>query len=433
MRVLRAYATLATVLLTGVAGSISTTAWSQPQIDAKRELWITSVSVVDDPRAQGTGPWSFGGLMTAMAPSPGAAGQFTKDWLRTWDSTAAINTFTLDKRKIDKEVSAKWMKKDGATDFATWTPNFANAPFRLLGIVYRPDLVRFDTAGNVTSAGEARFVYELLNSKGKSQRFTVIFEYGLVGASEADVKAWAERFHALGSVPFGPAYNTALQTVTDRFSGRDSNPAKPNGNGLNQLRTNELEIGSPWQLREFQIATSGGLANTIVRQTPDLRADKTALSNWVNTNAQAVKDQSIPVPPDFQGKPLQTGRADVRGDSPSFFWPKMSITDNDARHAFSLNTCNGCHNGETGNQRNSGSLFRHVSSRKVGKEAKLSGFLTGTTIKDPVSGVTRTFNDLEARKLALQQALAQPGPGPVPESTVVPDLTVAKSRRERTD
>ena len=259
----------------------------------------------------------------------------------------------------------------------------------------------------------------------------------LGGTREADVKAWADRFHTLGSIPFGPAYNTALQTITDRFSGRGGNPAKPNGNALNQLRTNEVELGSPWQLREFQIAASGSLANTVVRQTPDLRADKAALSAWVNANAPAVKAQSARVPVEFNGKPLLTGRADVRGSNPGFFWDRMSITDNDARHFFSLNTCNGCHNGETGNQRNSKSLFRHVSSRKVGKEAKLSGFLTGATVGDPVSGVTRQFNDLAARTLAMQEALQSPPPGPSPAPGVAAPvgsgLTVARSRQERTD
>ncbi|WP_293676450.1 hypothetical protein [uncultured Phenylobacterium sp.] len=406
-----------------------------PVVDAKRELFITHVSVVDDPRALGAGPWSFGGLMTAMAPTDAGAAQFTKDWLATWRTTTPVNTFSMDDRKVDKVIIRKWMARDGATDFATWTPNFANAPFRLLGIVYRPDLVRF-SGEQIVSAGEGRFVFEALNGPAsdpasKSLRFTVIFEYGLVGNDQADVNAWAERFHALGGIPFGPAYNAALQTVTDRFSGRGSNPAKPNGNALNQLRTNEVALGSPWQLREFQIATTGALAFTTVRQTPDLRANRQALSNWLNANAEAVKAQSARVPLDFNGEPLLSGRSDVRGNSPSFFWPTMSIADNDVRHVFSLNTCNGCHNGETGNQRNTKSLFRHVSSRKVGQEAKLSGFLTGTTVRDPVSGVTRQFNDLAARTVALQEALRPPTSPTAAETG--PALTVARSRRERTD
>jgi len=436
----------AAALLTGISGCTTPTTEGPTTpttptpggtvIDAKRELWITSVSVVDDPRARANGPWSFGGLMTAMAPSPATAGQFTKDWLATFRSTAPVNTFAMDDRnKLDKAILRGWMKRDGATDFATWTPNLANAPFRLLGIVYRPDLVRFDSSNNIVSAGEGRLVFEALSGlpedpKSKSLRFTVIFEYRLIGTSEAEVKAWADQFHALGAIPFGQPYNTALQQITDKFSGRGGDPSRPNGSSLNQLRTNELALGKVWQLREFQLAAGGGLAPTTVRQTPDLTADHTALSNWLNANAVAVKAQTHDVPLSWEEKPLLTGRSDVKKNRPNFKWPMMTIAEEDTRHFFSLNTCNGCHNGETGNQRHLFSFpFRHVGSRKIGKEAKLSGFLTGATVK--ISGVQRPFNDLAARTQAMEEALkastaaaaAAPGAG----------LTVARSRRGRTD
>jgi hypothetical protein len=44
----------------------------------------------------------------------------------------------------------------------------------------------------------------------------------------------------------------------------------------------------------------------------------------------------------------------------------------DARHLFSLTTCNGCHGGETKT-----SEFLHVAPRDVGERSVLSGFLTG--------------------------------------------------------
>jgi len=445
MRVHGSIACLAAVVVLSGTGCTTTTT-TEPTtptptpggtaIDAKRELWITNVSVVDDPRARVNGPWSFGGLMTAMAPTPAAAPQFTKDWLATFRSTAPVNTFPMDDRKkLDKAILKGWMKRDGATDFAAWTPNLANAPFRLLGIVYRPDLVRFDAGNNIASAGEGRLVFEALSGapedpKSKSLRFTVIFEYGLVGTSDADVKAWADQFHALGSAPFGPGYNTALQQITDKFSGRGGAPAKPNGNSLNQLRTNELALGKVWQLREFHLAASG-LTPATVKQTPDLTADATALSNWLNANAADVKAETFTLPPSHEGKPLLTGRADVKGNNPNFKWPKMSIADNDTRHFFSLNTCNGCHNGETGNQGRLLSFpFRHVSSRKIGQEAKLSGFLKGTTVND--GGVQRKFNDLAARTVAMEEAMKAPTAA---AAVAVPGagLTVAKARRGRSD
>ena len=48
------------------------------------------------------------------------------------------------------------MAMDGAASMETWTPNFAHAPFRLLAVVYRPDLgiVRRDNAiANAKNAG----------------------------------------------------------------------------------------------------------------------------------------------------------------------------------------------------------------------------------------------------------------------------------------
>ena len=446
MRVHGSIACLAAVVVLSGAGCTTTTPTGPTEpttptpggtvIDVKRELWITNVSVVDDPRARANGPWSFGGLMMAMAPTPAAAPQFTKDWLATFRSTAPVNTFPMDDRKkLDKAILKGWMKRDGATDFAAWTPNLANAPFRLLGIVYRPDLVRFDSGGNIASAGEGRLVFEALSGppedpKSKSLRFTVIFEYGLVGTSDAEVKAWADQFHALGSVPFGPGYNTALQQITDKFSGRGGNPSKPNANSLNQLRTNELALGKVWQLREFHLAASG-LTPVTVNQTPDLTADQTALSNWLNANAADVKAQKHRLPPSDGGKPLLTGRADVKKNNPAFKWSKMSIADEDTRHFFSLNTCNGCHNGETGNQRHIFSFpFRHVSSRKIGKEAKLSGFLTGATVK--IEGVQRDFHDLADRTQAMEQAMKAPAVGAVP-TPPGSALTVARSRIGRSD
>jgi hypothetical protein len=73
--------------------------------------------------------------------------------------------------------------------------------------------------------------------------------------------------------------------------------------------------------------------------------------------------------------------------------------DNDARHAFSLDTCNGCHGRETQTQ------FVHVGGAPgvgVGGEAPLSDFLTGITVVDPVDSTrSRHFGDLARRASVL--------------------------------
>ena len=152
-------------------------------------------------------------------------------------------------------LTSLWMAKDGATTFAAWTPNLANAPFRLLAIVYRPDLGVVDRDGTIRSAGEARFVFTALDlskvrplDEASPLPFTVIFEYGLRASDRDGVKAWAERWHRLGGMAFGADYNAALQAITDSFTGR----SEPEAAGrLNQLRTNE-GLALPWQLREFR-------------------------------------------------------------------------------------------------------------------------------------------------------------------------------------
>ena len=94
------------------------------------------------------------------------------------------------------------------------------------------------------------------------------------------------------------------------------------------------------------------------------------------------------------------GRADFFPNS--HFWapgiagfPSGGCTNDDIRFNFSVNTCSGCHQSETG------APFLHVSNRGQNNETQLSGFLVGGEISDPVSGDPREFNDLERRMLDL--------------------------------
>ena len=85
------------------------------------------------------------------------------------------------------------------------------------------------------------------------------------------------------------------------------------------------------------------------------------------------------------------------------FWKLLNL-DNSAltceRHTLSVNTCNGCHAGETQTR-----TFVHIdpSTTPLSAPATLSGFLTGITVPDPATGApSRTFNDLKRRAKDLR-------------------------------
>ncbi len=427
---------ICTFVLTGIAMPAPARAEdcgfkTPPDITISKELLMTDLSVVNDVRANGPdGAWSFGHLMTAMAPG-NDAGERVKGWLRSWETASRINGFAVDARPaIPDKIARPWMAKDGATSFETWTPNLANAPFRLLAIVYRPDLGIVTKDNTIANAGEARLVFSALDlnrttdlDRAPPLPFTLIFEYALPASNREQVKTWAERWHALGRLPFGATYNEALERITHDFDGSTGVRA------LARLRTNE-GLGFPWQLREFHLDPHDQrLIVAPVSNTPDLSliSQADALSAYINDN------RGDDIPTRFIG-----GRANMPDGN--FRWPRMAIANNVLRHNFAMLTCNGCHAAETGRKADDTgtaddghSGFRHISGRDKDAEATLSEFLTGNpaVVTDP-TGKLQTFCDLKMRQKAMFEAL-HPLPAPAATASHPDDLSVARSRKDRTD
>ncbi len=385
----------------------------EPVLD--KELMITDLSVVNDARAQGPdGPWSFGGLVKAMAgrSDPGA---FVFEWLKLWETSQTVNTFGVKPRtNIRSLIIEPWKMRDGKSGIADaqWTPNLANAPFRLLAIVDRLDLSASDTT-SVRHAGEGRFVFGVLNAANDPLPFTVIFEYEQLAADRPALRSWAQEWHALGAQSFGPAYNSALQAITDKFSGRDRAPAKPNGSALNQIRTNEIALVLPnevqrgWELREFQIV-GGQVQEVSTKQTPDNSFQNTAtLAKFINDTEADILDRHFEVPVQFAGAAFLAGSSIAAPPANGFFWRAPGVTRNEARHIVAFTSCNGCHHLETGT-----TGFLHVANRQQAEKAELSGFLTGIeNVPDPVDGsIKRDFNDLLARATILKTLVSEVPP-----------------------
>jgi hypothetical protein len=389
-----------------------------------KELFVTDVSVVDDclrttwgpclsgpvpPPPATQGAWTFGARMQSLAGTTNAAtlSTFTTNWLNHWKVNQTINGDPVPARpNIQTLVINPWLAASGGTIL-----DMKKAPFRLLAIVARLDLRENVGYSGGASAGEGRFVYDLLDASGNPTQFLVIFEYGLDAADCATILKWANTWHGLGGHTFGPDYNAALQAVTDQFATIGASPGKPNGSAINQVRTDEIHLvlpSPPWELREFKLSTltsvtPAPLTEVTVAQTPaSSLQNTTAISTYINGNTPAILANNYIVPLLWSGAPFRAGASpnllNLGWDGPA---PPVcgSITNLNARAIFAVNTCNGCHGtAETG------TTFKQVEPRNVGTASVLSGFLTGTSRTD-ICGIPHNFNDIDRRRVDLCQLL----------------------------
>jgi len=294
--------------------------------------------------------------------------------------------------------------------------DLAKAPLHLQAIVNRIDL-RNLAAGD---AGEGRFVFAFDLAPvpgGPPPQATIIFEYKLPAARTLDVLAWASAFHLLGSVPFGEAYNTVLQLITERFAHRGARPGHPNGSAINAVRTNEVPFGDNglWELREFHLTSAGDLRGSTVELTPDGSFNNTgALAGFITANQAQIIAENYTVPALLDGQPFAGGA--IFNNLGTWFAPGV---DTEARHHFAINTCNGCHGVQE-----TGTGFLHLVPRAAGTEADRSRWLTGTAVDDPVTGHPRSFDDLGRRKADLKAIVCR-RPG-VPATSVDASVDLAQ-------
>jgi hypothetical protein len=371
-------------------------------VSTRKELMITSTSVVDDPvrtSASGVpapgstatpGVWTFGHLMRDLAPTPQDAPAMTLQLFQHWLSDQTVNGFTVSARPRMQQVLLDAWPKTASGDL-----DLDRSPLTLLAIVNRLD-ARNLAAGN---AGEGRFVFGV-SPNGFPQQFTVILEYHLVAQTQDDVMSWANMWHGLSSHPFpSEEYNAALEEITKRFAGRNAQPGAVNGSALDELRTNEIALSFQWELRGFALSVATGFLDEVtVKETPDLQFNgRPALASLINSEPDAIKA----VVPGANGKTMPeqlNGVGFLAGsalNSGFVSWDAPGITDPDARFHMSLNTCNGCHGSETNTR------FLMIFPRFPGQEAQLSPFLTGTTVFNRATGSFQTLNDLGRRRTDL--------------------------------
>jgi hypothetical protein len=424
-------------------------------------LQIMDPQVVGDVLADGTleGPgkpeWNLRHLLEQIGGSRGG-GSALGDVLNSMTVQQTINSFEVKPRPDLKTfVIDPWAKAAGAADFADLILRldgnvgaspaekednakraWSAAPYKLLAIGYRPDLVRLDFEQNrITSGGEARFVFQNI-SQGVFQAQTLIFEYKLPAANVTELRNWTKEYDALRKLSFGPAFNAKLLEITKKFTDRNVEYPVPNNVTLGQLRTNELfraGVGFDWELREFHISQRGLLEPSTVQMNPDLQfntePEDQTLKDYLSSDEFKKSFPHTTIPWNFAKKRFLAGSAinpvafintkfspggniqPVPADKVDTWLP--NLPDKDKRHRFAASTCNGCHGGDAPRT----TVF-------AGKEAVLipgGFFLTGFThidgrggrIGHPGTAIMSDFmcsSDLVARASAFEFFLKAPDP-----------------------
>jgi hypothetical protein len=361
------------------------------KVISARCLVISSTKVVDDARAIGLGPWSFGQLITEVANEP-ATGIDPKQMVES----------------LFKSVGGEFETKGSAAwdALSSRQRTLDKLPFRLLAIVNRIDLRKNLVLGG-SGAGELRFVYGLLDAGGKPFDSTVIFEFAVKRSSFNEVLAWGRQWYQLRLIDIGrPEFNPSLQQITDQYTlaGADAE-ALPNRSALAQLRVSVGGKNSKsWTFSEFRIdvQNTGQLVRVTTKQTPDLSFDGTnTINDYLNSAQIAILNDRHQVPVMFQGQKFLGDQSNLPNQRPpKFFWKGAMLPASmlEARHRFSLNTCNGCHARETDTD------FFHITNRDAGAEAGLSKFLTEIEVVDP-AGQTEAGNPMQPKKRKFHDLL----------------------------
>jgi len=427
------------VPITNIIGS------SNNLIDSIRNncIFITDLSVVEDPSRTWNsctqtgnvdGPWTFKTIIKNLAkqtantnPTNAELSDFVLNWLHSWQVQKVINGDTVPPRPlITTKVINPWLAKSQAAGAPAGQLDMRFAPFKLTAIVNRFD-IRERAAG--IPAGEGRYTFCLVDSScTKALQMTMVIEYSIPKKNNCDtLQAWAKQWYDLKDLTLGsPAYNAALQAITDQYSlwGTSNKPSNTN---LDALRTNEIEFAAEdgskkrYEFREFGINTSPtrALVQRIVAQIPADKynvqvdnPDVRRMVSWINANRGGINHDDYVVPDSLSGIPLLGGHAQIL-DTPvgvptqPYHWNGVETRNSPARikntttrHVFSRNTCTGCHAGEVQ------TFFTHVDPVFYGTETTLSGFLSG---KAGRGGAVDWDNNPNNDSMAIKDAAGRGG------------------------
>ena len=275
------------------------------------------------------------------------------------------------------------------------------------------------------SAGEGRLVFGV--NGPAFQNFTVIVEYNLVAQTQQDVLDWANRWHALSSHPFpSEEYNAALEAITRRFTDRNASPSSPNGSALVELRTNDFAT-SFFQRWELRAFTLSPTTGFFDEATVKETPDLGF--NRSQRFADFVNQNANAIIAEVPGANAHTVPLQFEGGpfmGGSVFNDLVEWSGPGITNPEArFHASMNTCNGCHGPETNT--TFLMVTPRFPVSEAQLSPFMTGTTAFDQFTGQSRTINDLARRKADLTSLVcSSPSPVAAAPATPTPTKTAKK-------
>ncbi|MEM1083363.1 MAG: hypothetical protein AAGI48_04530 [Verrucomicrobiota bacterium] len=287
-------------------------------------------------------------------------------------------------------------------------------------------------------AGEGRLVFCAIDEGGEPLEpgLTVIFEYGLPARNEADRLDWALAWHELGGIGgFGAGYRDHLARVTRAFTDRPAESLdrriEPDDRRspmqrvaalhhhertqLMRVRINDGACGPVREFREFHPEDEGLMPAELLGTPREAFFSKKFAGNrdlvrWLKAQKKDAMRQAdpelrrtpeafeLPVSIRVDGKqePVTAMVAPVEENDADFHWDGWGLSDYELRRNFSMQTCCGCHCGDTS------TVFFHIEPRSEGEPAGLSRFLrtdgSRLRLKDPVNRDGFVSSEMEDRQ-----------------------------------
>lgn len=391
----------------------TTTALNSVTASPRGQLYINSPAVLNDNRSKNSvnnsgpgGAWSFANALREILELPTDPGnsaanllaeeQAVDSFIDMFGSQTVNGVNAAERKNTVIALKRMWgIRMDANGTVRRW---LGGAPFKLVAIVNRMDIVKRTSSGAVdsTTAGEGRLVFGFTGSSS----MTVIFEYNLPvgtvsptgGITQAswtvlwrDLKnhlsdtnnsrSGVQPDQSLTSQPIfsnQASYLNALEGITNRFVRRTSQKRAATGTAtqaaIAQIRTNEF-LGSPWELREI-VRVRNSLSKAVLQATTTKNSlgvgsgitgsgltsrSDADLGAWIDGNVTCSNPNDISscrfsasnhqMPESFSrnGKSFKSGPSSEANFGRWF----SSDSSNIKRRFFALESCDGCHSSET--------------------------------------------------------------------------------------